>query len=120
VGDCGPVHSDGVVMTEIQELLPGELSVVVGDDGVWDPKAENNVLDKIYRVLGADLSRGPFASIRLVNLSTATSRWVKPPSAFLKGPKKSRLHTTNDLVMGMVWSSWARAWIWLVKYWHIL
>jgi hypothetical protein len=56
----------------------------------------------------------------LVNLSTMTSRWVKPPSAFLKGPIRSRPHTTNDHVMGMVWSSLAGAWICLAKYWHPL
>jgi hypothetical protein len=28
------------------------------------------------------------ASIHLVNLSIMTSRWVKPPSTFLKGPKR--------------------------------
>jgi hypothetical protein len=54
------------------------------------------------------LARG-FASIHLVNLSTAASRWVKPPSAFLKGPKRSRPHTTNDQVMGIVWSPYAGA-----------
>jgi hypothetical protein len=50
------------------------------------------------------LARG-FTSIHLVNLSTATSRWVKPPGIFLKGPRRSRPHTANDHVMGIVWSS---------------
>jgi hypothetical protein len=59
-----------------------------------------------------------FALIHLVNLLTALSRWVKPSSAFLKGPRRSRPHTTNYHVMGIVWSSWARAWICLAKYWH--
>jgi hypothetical protein len=54
------------------------------------------------------LSRG-FASIHLVNLSIAMNRWVKPPGAFLKGPRRSRPHTVNDQVMGIAWSSWARA-----------
>jgi hypothetical protein len=35
------------------------LGPVVGDDRVWDPKAENDFLDKAYRLLGADLSQGP-------------------------------------------------------------
>jgi hypothetical protein len=47
------------------------------------------------------LARG-FASIHLVNLSTTTSRWVKPPGAVLKGPRRSRPHTANNLVMGIV------------------
>jgi hypothetical protein len=55
VGDHGLVHPDAIVITEIQELLLSELSVVVDDDGVWDPKIENNVLEKIYFLLAADL-----------------------------------------------------------------
>jgi hypothetical protein len=35
----GPVHTDVVVFAEVQELLPSELRAIVGDDGVWDPKA---------------------------------------------------------------------------------
>jgi hypothetical protein len=50
-----------------------------------------------------------FASIHLVNLSTVTSRRVKPSGAFLKGPRRSRLHMANDQVMGIVWSSSVRA-----------
>jgi hypothetical protein len=65
------------------------------------------------------LARGP-TPIHLVNLSTMTSRWVKPSVAFLKGPRRSRPHTANEHIMGIVWSSWFRAWICLVKYWHPL
>jgi hypothetical protein len=41
-------------------------------------------------------------SIHLENLSIATSRCVKPPGAFCKGPTRSRPHTANDQVMGIV------------------
>jgi hypothetical protein len=54
------------------------------------------------------LVRG-FASIHLVNLSIAMSRWVKHPGGFLKGPRRSKPHTANDHVMEIVWSSWAGA-----------
>jgi hypothetical protein len=54
------------------------------------------------------LARG-FALTHLVNLSTVMSRWVKPPGAFLKGPRRSRPHTVKGQVMGIVWSSWAEA-----------
>jgi hypothetical protein len=54
VGDYCVVYPDVVVITKIQELLPGELGAVVGDDRVGDPKAENNVLDKTRYLLGAD------------------------------------------------------------------
>jgi hypothetical protein len=41
-------------------------------------------------------------SIHLENLSIATSRCVKPPGAFCKGPMSSRPHTANGHVMGIV------------------
>jgi hypothetical protein len=41
-------------------------------------------------------------SIHLENLSMATSRCEKPPSAFYKGPTRSRPHTANNQVMGIV------------------
>jgi hypothetical protein len=50
-----------------------------------------------------------FTSIDLVNVLTTTSRWVKPPGNFLKGPRRSRPHTVKGQVMGIVWSSWAEA-----------
>jgi hypothetical protein len=39
----GPVHTDVVVLAEVQELPASELGAVVGDDGVWDPKAMDDV-----------------------------------------------------------------------------
>jgi hypothetical protein len=41
-------------------------------------------------------------SIHLENLLMATSRCLKPPGAFYKGPTRSRPHTTNSQVMGIV------------------
>jgi hypothetical protein len=41
-------------------------------------------------------------SIHLENLSMATSRCEKPPGAFCKGPTRSRPHTANGQVMGIV------------------
>jgi hypothetical protein len=32
------------------------MGAVVGDDGVADPEVENNILDKIYCLLGANFS----------------------------------------------------------------
>ena len=42
-------------------------------------------------------------SIHLENLSMATNRCVKPPGAFCKGPTRSRPHTANGQVMGIVY-----------------
>jgi hypothetical protein len=41
-------------------------------------------------------------SIHLENLSMVTSRCEKPLGAFYKGPTRSRPHTANDQVMGIV------------------
>jgi hypothetical protein len=41
-------------------------------------------------------------SIHLENLSMATSTCVKPPDAFCKGPTRSRPHTANNQVKGIV------------------
>jgi hypothetical protein len=58
VGDHGPVHADVIVITEIQKNFSGELSVTVGNDRVRNPERENNVLDEIYDLHGANFSLG--------------------------------------------------------------
>jgi hypothetical protein len=83
------------------------------------PKRKIMSWTKLTPCLEPILARG-LASIDLVNLSTTTSRWVKPSGAFLIGPKRSKPHTTKDHVMGMVWSSWTAVWIYLAKYRHPL
>jgi hypothetical protein len=50
----GPVHPDVVVLAEVQELLASELGAVVGDDGVRDPKAMDDVGEERHRLLGSD------------------------------------------------------------------
>jgi hypothetical protein len=81
VGDPGQVHPYVIVIIEIQELLSGELSAVVGEDGVRDPKMENNALDKIYCVLGADLNQGPCLDPHreLVNCDKHVGQAPSPP-----------------------------------------
>jgi hypothetical protein len=90
---------DVVVLAEVQEHLPSELRAIVGDDGVRDPKAMDEVCEERHRLLM--LVRGR-TSIHLENLSMATSRCEKPPGAFCKGPTRSRPHTANSQVMGIV------------------
>jgi hypothetical protein len=43
-----------------------------------------------------------FTLAHLVYLSTMMGRWVKPSSAFLKGPRRSRPHTPKGQVMRIV------------------
>jgi hypothetical protein len=47
VSDRGLVHTNVVIMTEINEFFPDELDAIVGVDGVRDSEIENDVLDKI-------------------------------------------------------------------------
>jgi hypothetical protein len=54
VSHDGPVHTDVVVLAKVQELLPSELGAVVGDDGVRDPKAMDDVDEERHRLLGPD------------------------------------------------------------------
>jgi hypothetical protein len=50
----GPIHPDVVVLAEVQELFVSELGAVVGDDGVWDPKAMDDVGEERHRLFGPD------------------------------------------------------------------
>ena len=81
------INVDVVVVVEPEEFLPHELCAVVGYDGVWDPKSVDDVHEELHGLLGFD-HRDCRASIHFVNLSTATSKCVKPPSALLRGPTR--------------------------------
>jgi hypothetical protein len=50
----GPVHPDVVILAKIQEFSAGELGPVVGDDGVRDPEAMDDVGEERHRLLGPD------------------------------------------------------------------
>src|SRR5688572_1016423 len=50
----GPVHPDMVILAKIQEFFAGELGAIVGDDGVWDPEAMDDVGEECHRLLGPD------------------------------------------------------------------
>jgi hypothetical protein len=40
---------DVVIITETEELFANELRAIVGDDGVWDPGAMNDVRKEEHR-----------------------------------------------------------------------
>ena len=50
----GPIDVDVVFIAESEELLFGELRTVVRDDGVWDPKAMDDVKEEQHGLLGLD------------------------------------------------------------------
>jgi hypothetical protein len=70
----GPVHPDVMILAEVQELSTGELGAVVGDDGVRDPEAMDDV-GEATACSDLMLFRGR-TSIHLENLSMATNRCV--------------------------------------------
>ena len=49
---------DVVVLAEVQELSTGELGAVVGDDGVRDPKAMDDVYEESHHLLSLDVGEG--------------------------------------------------------------
>src|SRR3954464_10504620 len=61
-----------------------------------------------------------FASIHLVNLSTATSRCVMPPRTVLNGPTMSRPQTVKGQMRGMVLGAEAGRCCLELKTWHPL
>ena len=59
--DGGPIDPNVVFIAELEELLSGELRVVVHDDGVWDSKAMDDVEEEQHGLLGFD--RGDRSSL---------------------------------------------------------
>jgi hypothetical protein len=97
----GPVHTDVVVLAEVQELLASELGAISVMMEFGTPKRWMMLVKNATAYSDLMLVRGR-TSIHLENLSMATSRCVKPPGAFCKGPTRSRPHTANGQVMGIV------------------
>jgi hypothetical protein len=115
VSDYCPVYLDVVVITKFRNFsLVNWVSLSVMIE-LGTPKQKAMSGTKLTTCLEPILSMG-LASIHLENLSTMTSRWVKPPGTFWKGPKRYRAHTTKGHVIGMVWNYWATAWTYLAKH----
>jgi hypothetical protein len=96
-----PVHTVVVVVAEVQELFPVNcvpLSVMIefGTPKRWMMLVKNATACSDLMLFRRR------TSIHLENLSIATNRCVKPPGAFYKGLMRSRCHTTNGQVMGVV------------------
>jgi hypothetical protein len=65
----------------------GELSVVVSDDIVRDPEAENDVLDEIHSLLGANFGQG-FHLDPLSKFIDHDERVGQTPRRLLEGSQK--------------------------------
>jgi hypothetical protein len=75
VSHGSPVHSDVVILAEVQELSAGELGAVVGDDGVRDPERWMMLVKNATACSDLMMFRGR-TLIHLENLSMATNRCV--------------------------------------------
>ena len=83
----GPVHPDVVILAEVQELSAGELGAVVGDDGVRDPEAMDDVGEERHRLLGPDavwgldlvgpLPKAPGGYTHLLVAIDKFSKWIE-------------------------------------------
>ena len=73
MSDRGPVDPDAISITEVLELLPGEVSPVINDDIVRNVESVDDVEEEFDHLFRAEIGDG-LASMHLVNLSTAMSR----------------------------------------------
>jgi hypothetical protein len=85
VGDYGPVHADVIIITEIQNFFSSDLSVIVDDDRVRDLKTENDILDKIHSLLGANFGRGVHLD-QLGEFIESNEQVGQAPGCLLEGP----------------------------------
>jgi len=58
VGYCGPVHTDVMPFTEVQELFAGELGAFVSDDDIGNPKPVDDVSEEEDGLLRVDVRDG--------------------------------------------------------------
>jgi hypothetical protein len=49
-----PIYTYVVIVIEVKEVFAGELCTIDGDDGVWDPKAMDNISKEEHRLLRLD------------------------------------------------------------------
>jgi hypothetical protein len=96
-----PIHTDAVVVAEVEEFLPRELGAVVDDDRVRYAEAIDDVGEERDRLLGADVGDGS----GLDPLRELVDRYEKvgeAPGACRSGPTLSRFQTAKGHVMGIV------------------
>jgi len=76
--------------------MPLSIMIELGTPNQWIMSVKNSTAcSALILVMGR-------TSIHLENLLIATSKWVKPPGDFCRGPTRSRPQTTKGQVMGIV------------------
>jgi hypothetical protein len=58
VGDNRPIHTDVVIVAEVEEFIPHELGAVVSNDRVGYAEAIDDVGEERDHLLGADVDDG--------------------------------------------------------------
>jgi hypothetical protein len=92
---------DVIVILEIQDFFLIELSAIVGEDRVRDPKMKNDILDEIYGLLGANFSQGSHLN-PLSKFDGHDEQVGITPGTFWKGLRRSRPHMMKGQVMGII------------------
>jgi hypothetical protein len=101
VSHDGPVHPDVVILTEVQELSAGELDAVVGDDGVQDPKAMDDVGEERHHLFGSDVVLGSDLD-PLGEFVDGDQQVRVAPGCFLQGADEVQTPHSKSQVMGIV------------------
>ena len=87
VSDGGPVDSNAVVITKLEEFLPKEVRVIVDDYGVWDPKSVYDVEEEFHRVFGSYSCYG-FSFDPLSELVDCYQKMGVTPGCFPEWPEQ--------------------------------
>jgi hypothetical protein len=95
-----------VVVAYVEEFLPYELDVIVGDDHVGYTKAVDDVGEECYGFLGAGVDNGPSFNT-LGELVNRHEQVCEAPGRLSEWPTMSRCHIAKGHVMGMVCSACA-------------
>ena len=90
------------VLDVLHEGAARELRAVVGDDPVRDPERQTIDLENLTADCAVTFLTG-YTSGHFVNLSIATYKYSKPPTARGKGPRISSPQTENGQDKGIVW-----------------
>jgi hypothetical protein len=76
-----------VIIEEVKELFTVELHAIIGDDGIWDPEAMNNIGKEEHHLLRLD-SRNWSSFNPLRELVNGDKQVGEAPRRFLEQPNK--------------------------------
>ena len=105
-----PINADVVFIIESEELLSGELRVIVCDDGVRDSKVMDDVEEEQHSLLGLD--RGDRSSLYpLCKLVYGDKQVRIAPGRPLERSDHIEPSDRERPRDGIVWSAWADRWV---------